>query len=363
MSNTPKKIIFILPALNAGGAERVLITLMNNLDRTKFTPEFIAFQEEGHIKHLIASDVKIHSIGNHSKVYFGLFALLKKLKEIKPDIVMTTMAHTNFAILLLQPFLKNTKIIIREAITLSFFLRRKYTGFFIRKFYQWLYPRADLIISPSSRILREVRSFSNAPKEQSALLYNPVNLTRVFQSPLKKKEDSNKLLFICAGRLHYQKGYDRLIKALSDFNPKHDWELIIFGEGSQYDELQKMVYKYGLEKNIILYGYTDRPWSYVGSADAFLLPSRAEGLPNAVLESLAVGTPVIAMKEAGGIREIQAHLDDESLLTAVSNMEEFIDAMMKLTPVNLQEYRDNKLPETFKLESIMKQFEEKLDQL
>jgi len=336
---------------------------MNNLDRSKFTPKFIAFQEDGHIKHLIAEDVVIHSIGNHSKVYFGLPALLKKLKELKPDVVMTTMAHTNFAILLLQPFLRNTKIVIREAITLSFFLRRKYTAFFIRKFYQWLYPRADLIISPSSRILREVRSFSNAPKEQSALLYNPVNLTRVFQSPIKKKEDPNKLLFICAGRLHYQKGYDRLIEALANFKPDYNWELIIFGEGSQYDDLQKMVYKYGLEKNIILYGYTDRPWSYVGSADAFLLPSRAEGLPNAVLESLAVGTPVIAMKEAGGIREIRSHLEDESLLTAASNMNEFTDAMMKLTPVNMEEYRENKLPETFKLESIIKQFEEKLNQL
>lgn len=363
MHNAPKRIVFILPALNAGGAERVLITLMNNLDRSKFTPEFISFREDGPIKHLIASDIKIHSIGNHSKVYFGLFSLLKKLKQLKPDIVMTTMAHTNFAVLLLQPFLKNTKIIIREAITLSFFLRRKYTAFFIRKFYQFLYPRADLIICPSSRILREVRSFSNAPKKQSALLYNPVNLSRIFQSPIKKREDSNKLLFICAGRLHYQKGYDRLIKKLADFKPDYDWELIIFGEGSIYESLQRLIYKHGLEKNIILYGYSDRPWPYTGAADAFLLPSRAEGLPNAVLESLALGTPVIAMKEAGGIREIRSHLDDETQIHAVSNMEEFIGAMLQFKPEIQKDYRQNKLPDTFKLESIVKQFEDKLYQL
>jgi len=363
MANGPKKIVFILPALNAGGAERVLITLMNNIDQSKFTPEFISFRENGPIKHLINEDIKIHSIGNHSKVYFGLFALLKKLKELKPDIAMTTMAHTNFALLLLEPFLKNTKIVIREAITLSFFLRRKYTAFFIRKFYQFLYPRADLIISPSSRILREVRSFSNAPKEQSKLLYNPVNLTRIFQSPIHKREEPDTLLFIGAGRLHYQKGFDRLIEKLADFKPDYDWELILFGEGPEYDSLQRLIHKKGLANNIILYGYSDRPWSYIGAADAFLLPSRAEGLPNAVLESLALGTPVIAMKEAGGIREIQSHLSDESQVKAVSNMDEFIHEMLAIKPTPQEAYRQSNLPEIFKLETIMKQLEEKLDQL
>lgn len=363
MPQKRKKIVFILPALNAGGAERVLITLMNNLDRKKFEPEFIAFKENGPIKTLIAPDIKIHSIGNHSKIYFGLFSLLKKLKEIKPDIVMTTMAHTNFAILLLQPFLKNTKIIIREAITLAFFLRRKYTAFFIRRFYQWLYPRADLIICPSSRILREVRSFSNAQEVKSTLLYNPVHKERVFQSTIQKKDEPDKLLFICAGRLHYQKGFDRLIKKLENFKPDHDWELIIFGEGPEYESLQRLVHKKNLASNIILYGYTDRPWSYIGAADAFLLPSRAEGLPNAVLESLTLGTAVIAMKEAGGIREIRSYLKEEGHLIAVSNMDEFIEAMLKFKPQYHENYRPSLLPDNFELDTIMAQFEEKLDKL
>ena len=116
----PKKVVFVLPSFAAGGAERVLITLMNNIDRKRFSPELICLRRNGPLKQFIKDDVIVHDIGSYRKVIFGLLPLLLKLREIKPDIAMTTMAHTNFALLLMKPFIPRTRIVVREAITPSF---------------------------------------------------------------------------------------------------------------------------------------------------------------------------------------------------------------------------------------------------
>jgi glycosyltransferase involved in cell wall biosynthesis len=359
----PQKVVFILPSYDAGGAERVLITLMNKLDHNRFQPEFISFTTDGPLKKLIESDIPVHSIGHFKKVYFGLVPFARKLREINPDIAVTTMAHTNFALLLLKPFLPHTRIIVREAITPSFIIQTKKSGWLVKLLYKLLYPHADLVISPSQRIIDEFDTLIKTDIRHHKLLYNPVNIDVIRAMPqiLENKDDNrNKTVhFVCAGRLHYQKGFDRLINALPFFKSSYDWKLTILGDGSERKNLEALIEKHKLQDKVTLHGFTKTPWPHIGEADCFLLPSRFEGLPNVALESLAVGTPVIATTSAGGINEIAAVADDH--VTLVETMPEFIDAMAMVKPTPTRTYRNSLLPGRFETDKVVKRFMDMLE--
>lgn len=364
MSDQPKKVVFILPSLAAGGAERVLITLMNKIDRKRFTPEFISFRRNGPLKQLIADDIKIHQIGSYKRIFFGLIPLLLKLREIKPDIAMTTMAHTNFALVLMKPFLPKTRIVIREAITPSFIFETMKIGWLVRILYKILYPRADLVISPSQRIIDEFHDLLGANTGHHKLLYNPVNKDIIRATPqiLENNDDTreNTVHFICAGRMHPQKGFDQLINALPFFKCNHNWKLTILGGGPERPKLEKIIKQHQLEDQIHLPGFTATPWPQIGAADCFLMPSRFEGLPNVVLESLTVGTPVIATSTSGGIQEI-SDLAKEGDVRIAKNMPEFLDIMQTVKPKPTRTYRESLLPDMFETNKVVDRFMKALE--
>ena len=329
-----KKVLFVLPALTAGGAERVLITLMNGLNREKFEPIFLTISDEGDIKNLIDLEIPFNSLGE-ARLLFCLKKLHKFIKDSDPDIIVSTMAHMNFTLLIMKPFFPRTKFIVREAITPSFFLQ-KYTktSFVIKKLYQYLYPKADVVLSPSQIILDEFNDILKIPSDNFYLLSNPVDIKQIEESAYKPRITERRkqtVYFLAAGRLEKQKGYDRLIEHLPHMNHKYNWHLTIIGEGSERSNIESLIEKNQLHNKVALPGLIRPPWEHYMMADCFLMPSLFEGLPNVVLESLACGTPVIATKESGGIQYIK----DNSPLNSVSvvdNMHDFLKEMETITP-------------------------------
>ena len=106
---------------------------------------------------------------------------------------------------------------------------------------------------------------------------------------------------------------------------------------------------------MFLRGFTQKPWPEIGSADCFLLPSRYEELPNVVLESLSVGTPVIATHTSGGIQEI-ANLTNNKSVTVVNDMPQFLEAMKAVKPNPVSTYRPSLLPEMFNTGAVVDRF-------
>ncbi|NCT41660.1 MAG: glycosyltransferase [Alphaproteobacteria bacterium] len=364
ISNKQKiKIVFILPSLTAGGAERVLITLMNNIDSELFDPAFITLCDKGELKKIIDADIPFYSL--HKKhVPLALPKLYSTLKELKPDIVMTTMAHMNFTLLLIKFLFPKTHFVVREAITPSFILDKyRFFSFALKAAYRLLYSQATLVISPSQTIINEFKDILGMSCENHLLLYNPVDLDRIREGEDENYEISedrkNKVHFVAAGRLHIQKGFDQLIEALPKMKQPYDWQLTILGEGSERQSLEALIKEKGLEDKIHLAGLKERPWPDYAKADCFVMPSRWEGLPNVVLESLACGTPVIATRQSGGIEEIQK-LSPPGSITIANNMSEFIKAMEKIHPIASEKFRLSLLPASFKKENIINDFEDAL---
>lgn len=359
------KVVFVLPSLTAGGAERVLITLMNNLKRELFSPSIITISNSGDLHDLIDKDIPYHSLYRNS-VLKSTPALYHALKQQKPDIVVSTMAHMNFAVMALKPLFPKTKFIIREAITPSFFFEKyKNRSFIIKNLYKRYYPKADILLSPASTILDEFISDVGLEDKNFMVLPNSVDLNRIRQQNSFKPIDTRrkgKVEFVACGRLGKQKGFDRLIKLLPNLNHNSDWHLTIYGEGDERQNLENLVKENNLQDRVTLAGLVKEPYVQFAQADCFLLPSLFEGLPNVILETLACGTPAIATKESGGIHEIAKHTSKDAL-AIVDDMHAFLNAMQRIEPRPTESFRPSLLPNVFHKDNVMDLFNNTLLEL
>ncbi len=354
----PIRVAFVLPSFTAGGAERVMISLMNGLDRGEFAPHMIALNGTGSLHALIDQSLPVTVLSEDGRVRANIFRLFNVLRHMKPDIVVSTMAHLNFAVLALRPFFPGTKFIVREAVTPSFlFASHPRKRPILKGLYHLLYPLADVVLSPSALIQQEFESLLGLRLSSHRLLYNPVDSRKLRPAILPERSayERQQTHFVCAGRLHSQKGFDRLIDSLAGQVMPQGWKLSIMGEGPEHDDLERRIVKAGLESRISLAGFAQQPWPVMAAADCFLLPSRWEGLPNAVLEALACGTPVIASAEAGGIDEIAA-LAAPGSVTIARSMDKFVEAMKKIRPGPVSRPRPSLLPEAFSREKIERDF-------
>lgn len=363
-SENRKKVVFVLPRLYPGGAERVLITLMNNLPRDRYDVQFISLSGEGTIKHWINAEIPIHSL-NKKRVSSSLFALYRKLKALKPDTVVTTMIHTNAGLILLKPFFPKTRFIIRES-SLPRALINEYgwKGRVSRYVYKALYPHADLVISPAKAITQEFKNYVKLDVRNHKTLPNPVNEHHLHGTVSHfdvADGRENTARFICVGRLGFEKGYDRLIEALVGFTMPDglDWRLDIVGKGAETKNLGDLIRHHNLADNITLAGYQNSPWPQIAAADCLLLPSRWEGMPNVVLESLACGTRVIGHIDAGGITEIAEMAADGDVRVA-TDMDQFVAMMRDVRPSAPCLPLQSRLPRAFALANVMREFEDML---
>ncbi len=357
-----KKILFVLPRLYPGGAERVMITLMNNLDRDKFDIHFVSLSGEGTIRHWIESDIAIRSL-NKKTMLGGVWGLYGMIRSIRPDTVISTMIHTNAALLLLRPLFRKTRFIIRESALPSALIGRKgIKGLASRCIYKFLYPYADLVICPADAIIKQFQEILEIDTSRHITLYNPVDENRLHGTisdfDTDPKQRLKTLRFICVGRLDHEKGYDRLIEALLDFRMAGglDWRLDIVGKGLEIKKLGDLIRQHNLTAHIHLAGHHNTPWPLMAEADCLLLPSRSEGMPNVALESLACGTRVIAHKDAGGIAEIAAMAGAENVKIA-ADMNQFVHLMSEVKPALPKLPIVSRLPADFRLKTVMAKFE------
>jgi len=199
----------------------------------------------------------------------------------------------------------------------------------------------------------------NVACKNHVVLRNPVDMDKIRTSEDEvfdlDDDRADTVSFIAAGRLHSQKGFDRLIEVLPKLNTTTNWKLTILGEGMERKTLENLVRENNLQEKVSLPGLNKNPWPYFTQADCFLMPSRWEGLPNVILEALACGVPSIATAQSGGIAEIAAAVPD-GIVTVVDNMDEFIKAMEKITPSPVNRFRPSLLPDIFARQTILDDF-------
>lgn len=174
-----------------------------------------------------------------------------------------------------------------------------------------LYPRADKVIVVSKAILVDMSTNYNVPMNKMTVVYNPYDVEQIFiqsndEFPKKYQEFyNNHRVIVTVGRLFYQKGYWNLIKAFAHLKIEcPDARLVIIGDGDQDNELKKLATDLSVEKDILFAGYQKNPFTFIKNADVYVMTSLFEGFPNALVEAMACGVPVVSVDCKSGPREI-----------------------------------------------------------
>lgn len=306
MQNNKIKVVFILPSMTLGGAEKVISILLKYLSREKFEVVLILIKKEGVFLDEVVDDIKIVDLG-YSKIRYSLFKIIKSTWQIKPDIVFSTLGYLNLFIMLFKfCFPTNIKFIARESnIPSRINNDEKHTCLF-NFLYKRLYPQLDKIICQSKDMRKDLITNYTISDKKIKIINNPVDFSKINNvvrhgiNPFLNKEKIN---LLAVGRLEYQKGFDLLIKAFFRLDSGR-FHLTIVGEGSEKESLLKLSKILEVSDSITFTGFQKNPYMWMKYADIFILSSRYEGFPNAVLESMACGTPVVAFECPGGINEI-----------------------------------------------------------
>ncbi len=302
----PIPIAIALPDLAGGGAQRVMLTLAGGLDPACYRVHLIVLGGSQAFVGSIPAGIDTH-IGTAPRLRSGLPWLIRTLTAIRPAIVISVMGYLNLALLGARPLLpRGTRIIVREANTVASTTTALPAWMPARRLYQQLYPTADAIVSPTPTISDEIATLAPKAAARIRVIANPVDTDSIrVRAAQPQRIPGAGLRLVAAGRLTHQKGFDRLVALLAELPPAS--RVDVFGTGTEAAALQAQAQASGHADKIVFRGFTADLPAWVAGADAFLLPSRWEGLPNVVLESLAVGTPVIASPEAG-VAEVACEL-------------------------------------------------------
>lgn len=297
------RVLLLIPHLRGGGAEQVTRLLARGLSSEKYEV-FLALVTERHVlAGSLPSRVRVEALGAR-RVRSAALKVLRLVWRIRPDVILSGMAHLNFLVLLLRPlFPRSTRVLVRQNATVSLTLASGALPMYTRVLYRILYRRADRVICQSSAMARDLAFATGTHPELITVLPNPVNLEGIALGrarPVRWAGPGPHLLAV--GRLSHEKGFDLLLRALflvRDCFPTAT--LTIAGAGPEEDALKELCRTLGLETTVRFAGYVESPYSLFPGANLFVLSSRYEGMPNALLEAAAAELPIVAFPSSGGV--------------------------------------------------------------
>lgn len=321
-----KKILFLIESLSGGGAEKVLVTLLQLLDKSRFDVTLCCVSNTGkfledipctvHYRYLLPS-----ASGLSAWASFWYKIKYKLVYELLPPRCVYRLfipKGNDMEVAFTEGFA--TKLLASSSNGKS----KKITWVHIdlqqnpwtqaRKIYRDLkeekqcYAAYDSIICVSESVAHAFNSVY-APTSPVSVLYNPVDAEEIRRcakenGAIKWKSDGRDVRLVSVGRLAHQKGYDRLLRICGRLRREgYQFDLCILGEGNKRKELEQLIEQENLHENVRLPGFLTNPYPLVASADLFVCPSRSEGYSTAVTESLILGVPVLAT-ECAGMREL-----------------------------------------------------------
>ncbi len=349
-------VIFILPDLETGGAERIITTIANHLSRDKFEPKILLLRKQGGYLNFLKEDIEIIDVDTE-RIRHSLKPILREIYRRKPDIVFSGFGEVNAYLSLFIKLFPRTKFIARETNVVSHHITRKEI-----KFFYSFYNNYQKIIAQSDDMKTDLIDNFNVKEKKIIKINNPVDFDFIEKKlALSTKPECFKYNYknaVAIGNLSERKGFDNLLKVFSRLKNENIL-LHILGDGKDREILHQMKDFLDLKK-VIFHGRQENPYQFLKYADLFILSSRYEGFPNVLLEAGACGTYSLVNNCPGGINEIiQNRVNGE--ISDIENHDEFSQKIIRV----LHETYDsnsikNSIKSRFSKEIILDKYEKVL---
>ena len=343
------KVMFFLPTLGGGGAERTVIQLANSFVEQGLNIDLAVCNihgEKGKLLPEVNSKIQLINF-DCGRVANAIFPLKNQLKKQQYDCVVATQTHTN----IICAFAKKlagvkTKMIFRGVSTPSKNMKNEgLSKFILKSLVNFTYPMADQIVCVSNGVQEDFREYYSYKKQNLITIYNPVIDDAYFEklkAPTSHRffeadNQANTKVVMAVGRLTEAKNFSFLIRSFAKLHQAHsETRLLILGEGELRAELEQLIQDLNLVDVVDLAGFDPNPYAYFKYADLFVLSSNWEGLPGVLIQALASKIKVVSTNCPSGPMEILVNskfgllveCNDETAMTSAMQkalFEDYVD--------------------------------------
>jgi len=306
-----RKIFCVLPSMNGGGAEKVMLLLLAGLDPDKYQPVLVLFEKKGAYLEEVPADIQVYCLEKKTRwdILRLPFRLAFLIKQERPGVVLSFLWYANLINVLSSCFrLHNVPVIISVHNFLSTSLTiQRYSGI-KRLVTRLFFPMANEVISVSRAAGHDLVSRFNIPEHKVSVIYNGIDkahiVMRSAEQPEKNYFADETPVIIAVGRLSKQKGFDVLIRAFAEVRKKRMVKLLILGEGDERSYLESVAREAGVSRYVTMPGFISNPYTYIKRSSLYVMSSNFEGFPVVLLEVMACGVPIISTACTSGPDEI-----------------------------------------------------------
>jgi len=360
-AETPIPIAFGITDLDVGGAEKALVRLATRLDRSRWTPSVACLQPEGSLAETLRkSDVDVFSLDIRSwrDVTQALLRWRRELQKKNPAILQTFLFHAN-VLGRVAAWITRVPVVVSGVRVAE----RRDKGHLLADRLTHRMANAHVCVSQATAQFQIAAA--GVPESRVEVIPNGIAAENPTSDSIDVDEASQwgaksaaNLVFV--GRLDHQKGIDLLLDALAQLPAGKRPSVALVGAGPDREALEAQTKRLELEELVRFIGWQAIPSAWMAAADALVLPSRWEGMPNVVLEAMSVGKPVIAANVEGvadlvddGVTGWIAEANNPaSLASAISR---FLTDRHRWTEMGASARR--KASEEFSMEQVVERYE------
>jgi glycosyltransferase involved in cell wall biosynthesis len=354
----------LLLSLTGGGVERSTLRLAREFVRRGLAVDLVVCRPQGELAHAVPDGVRLVPLADSGTVVGRLVALratgddwpallrpvllaphasralrhlpalARYLRRERPEALLAAKTPVNLMALWARRMAGTpTRLVVSERAQLSAIATtdRPAKRSHLPKLAARFYGEADAVVAVSCGVADDFAALTGRSRERIEVIYNPVvdedfAVRATAPAPHPWLTDNGPPVILAVGRLHPEKDYPTLLRALVILRQVRPARLLILGEGPQRAELEALTRQLGVAGDVALPGFCDNPLPAMRCAAAFVLCSRAEGFGNVLVEALACGCPVVSADCPSGPREILDHGrygrlvpvgDAEALATAI----------------------------------------------
>ncbi|SCP96233.1 glycosyltransferase [Anaerobium acetethylicum] len=297
-----RNIAFVMHRFTGGGAERITITLANELSKRGYKITFLVKENNGDFNSSLSHDINVIELGTSKYIFFkNLASQLRNYTEV----FLVSLGMSFFT--LLAKFFSNAKcrlFIVIHNTTSSEKIDHKKAKFFILRHLDYLVEKT-IVVSNEARL--DYIDSIGVKDEKTVTIYNPVvsrELKEKMSVPLNLDEYKGLPIIVAAGRLTKQKNYELMLKTFKEVLKKKDAYLLILGQGELENALHNLSDQLNITDRVVFKGFEQNPYKYFYNADCFWMTSLWEGLPTVMIEAMACGCVPVSTNCKSGPKEI-----------------------------------------------------------
>lgn len=364
MRNTPK-ILLLVPHLGGGGAERVIALLACHLPDEKYDIELALVTRSALQEPPLKRSLTIHRI-DAKHVRLAASGLVKLVRRVQPDLILSSMFHLNFLVLALRPLLpRGVRILTRQNGSASAMLRDLRYRSLTRALYQTLYRTSDRVLCQSAAMAEDLCCNFGVPAKRIAVLPNPVDIEtiRTVAASSRSEWSGPGPHLLSIARFRPEKGIDLLLHAFVEVKKQIPTaDLTVVGNGPLESRIAELAASLALKDCVRFTGFVPDPARFFRDASLYVLPSLHEGMPNALLEAAAAGLPIVSTPAPEGLLEVMkgdagCWVSDE--INASSLAQTIIAAINEIQPGQLFPH---KWIEEFSLQNALTAYQSIIDE-